>query len=102
MAERDAVQPDVVRSEGEEGIELLLDVPLRVSVELGRTRMLIQELLELGQGSVVDLERLAGEPVDILVNGRPIALGEIVVFNDRYAVRVVSINSPSERVESLA
>jgi flagellar motor switch protein FliN/FliY len=63
--------------------------------------MLLQELLELGQGSIVDLERLAGEPVDILVNGRPIALGEIVVLNDRYAVRVVSINSPTDRVEGL-
>jgi len=89
------------RGPSEEGFELLLDVPLRVSVELGRTRMLLQELLELGQGSIVDLERLAGEPVDILVNGRPIALGEIVVLNDRYAVRVVSINSPTDRVEGL-
>ncbi len=90
------------QQEAEEGFELLLDIPLRVTVELGRTRMLIQELLELGQGSIVDLERLAGEPVDVLVNGRPIAMGEIVVFNDRYAVRVVSINSPAERLENLA
>jgi flagellar motor switch protein FliN/FliY len=85
----------------DEGFELLLDVPLRVSVELGRTRMRVQELLELGPGAVVDLDRLAGEPVDILVNGRPIAVGEIVVVNDRYAVRVVSIRSPTERVESM-
>jgi flagellar motor switch protein FliN/FliY len=89
------------RVESEEGFQLLLDVPLRVTVELGRTRMLIQDLLELGQGSVIDLERLAGEPVDVLVNGHPIALGEIVVFNDRYAVRVVSINAPAERAGSL-
>ncbi len=86
---------------GEEGFELLLDVPLQVSVQLGETQMRIQELLELGQGSVVDLDRLAGEPVDILVNGHPIALGEIVVVNERYAVRVVSVNNPAERLESL-
>ena len=86
----------------DEGFELLLDIPLRVSIELGRTRMRIQELLELGQGSIVSLERLAGEPVDVIVNGHPVALGEIVVTNDRYAVRVVSVNNPTERIESLA
>lgn len=96
MPEENA-QPEI-----EEGFELLLDIPLRVTVELGQTRMLIQELLDLGQGSIVDLERLAGEPVDILVNGRAIAMGEIVVFNERYAVRVVSIHSPTERLENLA
>jgi flagellar motor switch protein FliN/FliY len=85
----------------EEGFDLLLDVPLKVSVELGRTRVRIQDLLELAQGSVIDLDRLAGEPVDILVNGRPVALGEVVVSQDRYAVRVVSVNSPTERVEVL-
>lgn len=86
----------------EEGFDLLLDIPLRVSVELGRTRVRIQELLELGQGSVIELDRLAGEPVDIMVNGHPIALGEIVVLNDRYAVRVVSVNNPGDRAESNA
>jgi flagellar motor switch protein FliN/FliY len=86
----------------EESFDLLLDVPLRVSVELGRTSVRIQDLLELAQGSVIDLDRLAGEPVDILVNGRPIALGEVVVSQDRYAVRVVSVNSPTERVEVMA
>ena len=90
---------DQVRTE--DGFELLLDVPLQISVQLGQTQMRIQELLELGQGSVVDLDRLAGEPVDILVNGHAIALGEIVVVNERYAVRVVSVNNPTERIESL-
>jgi flagellar motor switch protein FliN/FliY len=85
----------------EDSFDLLLDVPLRISVELGRTSLRIQELIELGQGSIVELDRLAGEPVDVLVNGRHIALGEIVVVNDRYAVRIVSIHSPTERVESL-
>ena len=86
---------------GEEGFDLLLDVPLKVTVELGGTKLRVQELLELGQGSILELDRLAGEPVEILVNGRPLALGEVVVMNDCYAVRVVSIHSPTERVESL-
>ncbi len=86
---------------GEDSFDLLLDVPLKVSVELGGTKLRIQELLELGQGSILELDRLAGEPVDILVNGRPIALGEVVVVNEHYAVRVVSIHSPTERMESL-
>ena len=85
----------------EEGFDLLLDVPLKVTVELGGTKLRVQELLEIGQGSIVELDRLAGEPVDILVNGRPLALGEVVVVNDRYAVRIVSIRSPTERAESL-
>jgi flagellar motor switch protein FliN/FliY len=88
--------------QGEEGFELLLDVPLRVSVELGRTRLRIQELLELGQGAIVELDRLAGDAVDILVNGRQVAQGEIVVVNDRFAVRVVSVRNPTERVEALS
>ena len=85
----------------EQSFDLLLDVPLKVSVELGGTKLRIQELLDLGQGSILELDRMAGEPVDILVNGRAIALGEVVVVNERYAVRVVSIHSPTERLESL-
>jgi flagellar motor switch protein FliN/FliY len=92
---------ETITSAGDDSFDLLLDVPLKISVELGRTRLRIQELIELGQGSIVELERLAGEPVDILVNGRHIALGEIVIVNDRYAVRIVSVNSPADRVESL-
>ncbi len=88
--------------QGEEGFELLLDVPLRVSVELGRTRLRIQELLELGQGAIVELDRLAGDAVDILVNGKQVAQGEIVVVNERFAVRVVSVRNPAERVEALS
>jgi flagellar motor switch protein FliN/FliY len=94
-------QPQPSATAGEESFELLLDVPLRVTVQLGSTRMRVQELLELGQGAVIELERLAGEPVDILVNGRPVALGEIVIVNDRYAIRVVSVRSATERAESL-
>ena len=92
--------PEKEEAPGEEGFELLLEVPLRVSVELGRTRLRIQDLLELGQGSIVELDRLAGDAVDILVNGRPVAQGEIVVVNERFAVRVVSVRNPAERVEA--
>ncbi len=94
--------PDEIASNSaEQSFDLLLDVPLKVSVELGGTKLRIQELLDLGQGSILELDRMAGEPVDILVNGRAIALGEVVVVNERYAVRVVSVHSATERVESL-
>ncbi len=92
---------ETTSSSAEQSFDLLLDVPLKVSVELGGTKLRIQELLDLGQGSILELDRMAGEPVDILVNGRAIALGEVVVVNERYAVRVVSVHSATERVESL-
>ncbi len=92
---------EAASSSAEQSFDLLLDVPLKVSVELGGTKLRIQELLDLGQGSILELDRMAGEPVDILVNGRAIALGEVVVVNERYAVRVVSVHSAAERVESL-
>ncbi len=92
---------ETTSSSAEQSFDLLLDVPLKVSVELGGTKLRIQELLDLGQGSILELDRLAGEPVDILVNGRAIALGEVVGVNERYAVRVVSVHSAAERVESL-
>ena len=92
---------EIASSSAEQSFDLLLDVPLKVSVELGGTKLRIQELLDLGQGSILELDRMAGEPVDILVNGRAIALGEVVVVNERYAVRVVSVHSAAERVESL-
>lgn len=82
-------------------LELLLDVPLDVSVELGRARMSINELLQLGPGSVVELDKVAGEPLDILVNQRLVARGEAVVVNDKFGVRITDIVSPSERVARL-
>jgi flagellar motor switch protein FliN/FliY len=82
-------------------LEFLLDIPLMVSVELGRTRMLINDLLQLGQGSVVELEKLAGEPMEIFVNSRLIARGEVVVINEKFGVRLTDIVSPSERVRQL-
>lgn len=82
-------------------LDFLLDVPLQVSVELGRRRIRIAELLALGQGSVLELEKVAGEPLDIRVNDKLIARGEAVVVNDKFGVRLTDIVSPSERVEHL-
>jgi flagellar motor switch protein FliN len=82
-------------------LALLLDVDLDISVELGRSRMSIQELLGLGPGSVIELDKLAGEPLDILVNDRLIARSEAVVMNDKFGVRITDIVNPTERVARL-
>lgn len=82
-------------------LELILDVPLRVSVILGRTRRTIKELVSMGSGAILELDRLAGEPVEVLVNGKVIAYGEVVAVNENFGVRIVSIVSPAERVNNL-
>jgi len=82
-------------------IEFVLDIPLTINVELGRNRMLIGELLQLGQGSVVELTKLAGEPMDVYVNSRLIARGEVVVVNEKFGVRLTDIVSPAERINKL-
>jgi flagellar motor switch protein FliN len=82
-------------------LDMLLDVPLEVGVELGRTRMTIQDLLQLGPGSVIELDKVAGEALDILVNGRLVARGEAVVVNDKFGVRITDIVSPQERIQRL-
>ena len=82
-------------------MEFLLDISLDVTVELGRAKMLINDMLKLGQGSVIELSKLAGESLDILANQRPIARGEVVVVNDKYGVRLTEVISPMERLERL-
>ena len=82
-------------------LELILDIPLRVTVELGRAKMVVRDLLNLGQGSVVELNKLAGEPMEILVNDKLVAKGEAVVVNEKFGVRLTDIISPKERVEQL-
>jgi len=82
-------------------LELLLDVPLEITVELGRARMTIQDLLGLGPGSVIELDKVAGESLDILVNGRLVARGEAVVVNEKFGARITDIVSPSERLARL-
>jgi flagellar motor switch protein FliN/FliY len=86
---------------GERRIDMLLDVPLEVSVELGRCRMTIQELLALAPGAVIELDKIAGEPLDILINDRLVARGEAVVVNDKFGIRITDIVSPQERVARL-
>jgi len=82
-------------------LEFILDIPLTLTVELGRTRLLISEMLQLGPGSVIELTKIAGEPMDIFVNQRLIARGEVVVVNEKFGVRLTDIVSPAERVNRL-
>lgn len=82
-------------------LQLILDIPLRVTVELGRTKMVVSDLLNLSQGSVVELNKLAGEPLEVLVNDKLVARGEAVVVNEKFGVRLTDIISPSERVAQL-
>ncbi|MCC8193216.1 MAG: flagellar motor switch protein FliN [Deltaproteobacteria bacterium] len=82
-------------------LDFILDIPLDVSAELGRTRLLINELLQLGQGSVVELDKLAGEALEVYVNGKLVARGEAVVINEKFGVRLTDIISPIERVKQL-
>ena len=99
MAEENLNNPDA----GAQGRrrDLLLDVPLDLSVELGRSRMAIQDLLNLSPGSVIELDKIAGEALDILINGRLVARGEAVVVNDKFGIRISDIVSPSERIARL-
>ena len=83
-------------------LDLIMDVTLQVTVEVGRARMTIQDLLQLGQGSVVELEKLAGEPLDIYVNGKSVARGEAVIVNEKFGVRLTDIISQEDRIEHLA
>ena len=82
-------------------LDLILDIPLKVTVELGRTKMMVSELLNLGQGSVIELNKLAGEALEILVNDKLVARGEAVVVNEKFGVRLTDIISPQERVQQL-
>ena len=83
-------------------IDLILDIPVQLTVELGRTKIAIKNLLQLAQGSVVELDGLAGEPMDVFVNGCLIAQGEVVVVNDKFGIRLTDIVTPSERVRRLS
>lgn len=85
-----------------EDLDLILDIPVKMTVELGRTRMTIKELLRLSQGSIVALEGLAGEPLDVMINGYLIAQGEVVVVSDKFGIRITDIITPSERMRRLS
>jgi flagellar motor switch protein FliN/FliY len=101
-------QPSGAKPAAEEGhgetpanLKLILDIPLQVTVELGRKRLLVHDLLQLSQGSVIELSKQIGEPFEVLVNHKLIARGEVVVINDKFGVRITDIISPLERVQQL-
>lgn len=94
------LKPDAAAAGGKD-MNFLLDIPLEVTVQLGRTRMLIRDLLQLNQGSVLELEKIAGEPMEILVNDKLIARGEVVVVNEKFGIRLTDIISPTERISQL-
>ena len=89
------------RSSKDVNLDVVLDIPVNISMEIGRTKISIRNLLQLNQGSVVELDRLAGEPMDVLVNGTLIARGEVVVVNEKFGIRLTDIISPAERVKKL-
>ncbi len=93
--------PDIHQNIQEAHIEVIMDVPITLSLEIGRTRITIRDLLQLNPGSVVKLERMAGEPMDIMVNGCLIAKGEVVTVGEKFGVRIAEVVSPEERIKSL-
>jgi len=105
--EQDVQQPafaelsDDNGSAGGRDINFLLDIPLVVMIEIGRTKMFIKDLLQLGQGSVIELDKMVGEPMDVFVNGKLIARGEVVVINEKFGIRLTDIVSPVERIQQL-
>lgn len=92
---------DGVANNARHDIDMILDIPVQMTVELGRTKIAIKNLLQLAQGSVVELDGMAGEPMDVLVNGCLIAQGEVVVVNDKFGIRLTDIITPSERIRKL-
>lgn len=101
-AEFESLNDSGVQGVGDDvNLDVILDVPVDLSMEIGRTRINIRNLLQLNQGSVVELDRLAGEPMDVLINGMLIAHGEVVVVNDKFGVRLTDVISPTERVKKL-
>jgi len=101
-AEFGTLQPDsATETKSEINMDVILDVPVTLSMEVGRTRVPIRNLLQLNQGSVVELERVAGEPLDVFVNGTLIAHGEVVVVNEKFGIRLTDVISPAERIRKL-
>jgi flagellar motor switch protein FliN/FliY len=93
---------EISEEQGERELDFILDIPLELSVELGKTKMLVNDLLQLGQGSIVELNKLAGEPLEVYINRKLIARGEVVVVNEKFGVRLTDIITPIDRVKSLA
>ena len=93
---------DEAVARGERELDFILDIPLELSVELGKTKMLVNDLLQLGQGSIIELNKLAGEPLEVYINRKLIARGEVVVVNEKFGVRLTDVITPIDRVKSLA
>lgn len=100
-AQFEQLSPSGIPARTPNNIDMILDIPVNLTVELGRTKLAIRSLLQLAQGSVVELDGLAGEPMDVLVNGCLIAQGEVVVVNDKFGIRLTDIISPTERIRRL-
>ena len=96
-----ASSPAGPKGSGVQSLDFILDIPLKVTVELGRSKMAIRDILQLAQGSVVELSKFAGEPLEVLVNDKLIARGEVVVVNEKFGIRLTDIISPVERIEQL-
>ncbi len=90
------------QEQGEMDLDFILDIPLELSVELGKTKMLVNDLLQLGQGSIIELNKLAGESLEVYINHKLIARGEVVVVNEKFGVRLTDVITPIDRVKSLA
>jgi len=105
QAQGQSVNLDELQEEGSPlptpNLEVILDIPVKLSMEVGRADISIRNLLQLNQGSVIELDRVAGEPLDVMVNGTLVAHGEVVVVNDRYGIRLTDVISPQERIEKL-
>ena len=105
LAEQDAPEEEVqaapFSSENSPNMDVILDIPVTLSMEVGSTNISIRNLLQLNQGSVIELDRLAGEPLDVLVNGTLIAHGEVVVVNEKFGIRLTDVISPTERIKKL-
>jgi flagellar motor switch protein FliN/FliY len=103
----DSKSPQLSGGDGKAGVmdvknlDFILDIPMQITVQLGSARMYVRELLQLGQGSVVELDKLAGEPMEVLVNNKLVARGEVVVVNEKFGIRLTDVVSAAERVEKL-
>lgn len=100
-APMEELKPSSLPAEGAPDLDVIMDIPVRISMEVGNTEISIRNLLQLNQGSVIELDRLAGEPLDVLVNGTLIAHGEVVVVNEKFGIRMTDVISPSERIKKL-
>ena len=101
QVEAPSLQDSSSAPSGDVKLDVILDIPVTIAMEIGRTRLNIRNLLQLNQGSVVELDRMAGEPMDVLVNGTLVAHGEVVVVNEKFGIRLTDVISPADRIKNL-